>query len=218
MSILNRLSLPPSPRLRRGHLDDAALAAIWTDASIAGGEPSHPHLLECAQCREGMEAFGTWMEGLRLDAVTEADEAFPAGRLAAQHAHIFRRIEAAEHPVRVIRFPTFSRPMAPGTSHARRWITAAAAAGLIVGVAVGQLTDVRRSLTGGATSAVFRPIVPSGADRPAARVQPAALVENDSDAAFMAEVDVSLTRNSLGQLRALDEITPRGSLLEDRRR
>lgn len=218
MSILNRLSLPPSPRLRRGHLDDAALAAIWTDASIAGGEPSHPHLLECAQCRAGMDAFGTWMEGLQLDAVTEADEAFPAGRLAAQHAHIFRRIEAAEHPVRVIAFPTFSRPMAPGTSHVRRWITAAAAAGLIVGVAVGQLTNLRHSLTGGATSEVFRSVVPPRADRPVARVQPAALTVNESDATFMAEVDASVSRNSLAQLRALDEITPRAPLFEDRRR
>lgn len=210
MSILNRLSLGR-------HFDDVALAEVWTDASIAGGEPSHPHLVECAQCRARMDAFGTWMDLLRLDAVTEADEAFPAGRLAAQHAHIFRRIEAAERPVRVIAFPTFSRPMSLGTSHVRRWITAAAAAGLIVGVAVGQLTNLRPSLTGGATSAVFRPVVPPRPDRAVARVQPATLAVNDSDAAFMAEVDVSLTRNSLAQLRALDEITPR-PLFEDRQR
>lgn len=211
MSILNRLSLGR-------HLDEAALAAIWTDASIDGGEPSHPHLGTCAQCRARMDAFTTWIDDLRQDAVAEADEAFPAERLAAQHAHIFRRIEAAERPTRVIAFPTFSRPMSPGTSHVRRWITAAAAAGLIVGVAVGQLMDLRHSVTGDATSAELRRVVPPRSDRPVARVQPVNLTMNDSDAAFMAAVDASLSRNSLAELRALDEITPRAPLFEDRRR
>ena len=36
--------------------------------------------------------------------------------------------------------------------------------------------------------------------------------------AFMAEVDASVSRNSLAELRALDEITPRAPLFEDRRR
>lgn len=211
MSILNRLSLG-------GHLDDAALAAIWTDASVAGGEPAHPHLAGCAQCRVRMDGFATWMDGLRLDAVSEADEAFPADRLAAQHAHVMRRIEAAERPARVIAFPTFSRPMSPGASHVRRWITAAAAAGLIVGVGVGQFMDLRHSAIGDATSAEFRPIDPPRSDRPASRVQPVSASMNDSDAKFMADVDASLSHNSLAELRALDEITPRAPLFEGRRR
>lgn len=191
---------------------------MWTDASIAGGEASHPHLAACTQCRVRMEAFTAWMEDVRLEGVSEADEAFPAERLAAQHAHIFRRIEAAERPARVIAFPSFSHPMSSGTSHARRWIAAAAAAGLIVGVGVGQLMDLRRSITGGSSSAQFSAIDPPRSDRPVSRVQPISATVNDRDAAFMADVDASLSRNSLAELRALDAITPRAPLSEGRQR
>ncbi len=204
MSILNRLSLG-------GHLDDGALAAIWTDGA---GEPAHPHLAECASCRARMEALTTWLAQVRVDAVNEADEAFPAERLAAQHAHILRRIDAAERPARVIAFPSFSRPLSTGTSHARRWIAAAAAAGLIVGVGVGQLMDVRHALIGGASSAEVRAINPPAPDRPASRVQPASTTMNDSDAAFMAAIDQSVSHNSLSELHALDAITPRAPLFD----
>lgn len=210
MRIHNRLSL-------ERHLDDADLAAVWTDASATGSEPSHPHLADCAQCRARMDAFVAWMEDLRSIGVSEADDAFPAERLAAQQAHIFRRIEAAEHPARVIAFPTFSRPMSPGTSHVRRWITAAAAAGLIVGVAVGQLMDVRHNLLSG-TVAEFRHAAPQPSDRQSARVERAGVSDADTDAAFMAEIDASVRHNSLAELHALDAITPRAPLAETRPR
>src|SRR5213075_3472379 len=91
--------------------------------------------------------LSSWLDTLQSDATTEADEAFPPERLAAQHAQIFRRLEAAERPARVIAFPKFAQPLTSRTSHASRWIAAAAAAGLIVGVGVGQLMDLRHSLT-----------------------------------------------------------------------
>lgn len=204
MSILNRLSLG-------GHLDDAALAAIWTGAA---GEPSHAHLAACAPCRARMEALATWLEEVRLEAVNEADDAFPAERLAAQHAHILRRIEATERPARVIAFPSFSRPLSTGTSHARRWIAAAAAAGLIVGLGVGQLMDLRHAITGGSSSAELRVMSPTAPERPASRVQPVSATINDRDAAFMAAVDQSVSHNSLSELHALDAITPRAPLFD----
>ena len=208
MPILNQLS-----RVR--HLDDAALAATWAEASVAGIEPSHPHLAMCPDCRARLEAFGEWMNGLRREAVVEADEHFPAERLAAQQAHILRRIEAAERPARVIAFPTFARPMSPGTSHARRWIAAAAAAGLIVGLGVGQLMDLRHSVPGSLASSDFRR--PEAA-RQVSTIQPVSASVNDNDAAFMADVDRSLSHNSLTQLHALDAITPRAPLSDGRQR
>lgn len=208
MSILNRLSIAR-------HLDDAALAAIWTDASVEDREPSDAHLRECAQCRARMAAFNAWMDELRLDGVAEADEAFSAERLAVQHAHILRRIEAAERPARVITFPTFSRPMSQSSSHMRRWITAAAAAGLIIGVALGQVMDLRQTLTRRSAPAELGSIAPPRSDRPAG-IQTASVTTPDPDAAFMAEVDASVSRHSLGELRAIDEFTPRAPLPEGR--
>ena len=114
MSILDRLN---------GHLDDRALAAIWTDASIDRAQPAHPHLESCAECRTRLAAFSSWLDDLRTDANAEADEAFPAERLAAQQAQILRRLESAGRPARVIAFPRFAQPISATTSNARRWVS-----------------------------------------------------------------------------------------------
>jgi hypothetical protein len=115
-------------RRMTSHLDDAALAELWTNA-LAGGStpPDHPHLQACAECRVRFTSFSSWMTGIRDDAIAEAELGLTADRLAAQHAQIFRRIEAAERPARVITFPKYSagdnRP-----SPVRRWVAAATAA------------------------------------------------------------------------------------------
>jgi hypothetical protein len=195
MSLLNRLRLS-------AHLDDAALAAIWTD-----GRPSHPHLTTCASCRARFAEFSSWLENMRVDAVTEADDYFSAERLATQQAQIFRRLEAAERPARVIAFPRFAQPLSSRSSHASRWIAAAAAAGLIVGVGVGQLMDLRHSLTVRDTPAAQTQLVdaPLTARRDA-RVQP---ISAARDELFLSELEASLSRASVPELRALDAFTPR---------
>ena len=52
-------------------------------------------------------------------------------------------------------------------------------------------------------------------DRPAG-IQTASVTTPDPDAAFMAEVDASVSRRSLGELRTIDEFTPRAPLPEGR--
>jgi hypothetical protein len=184
------------------HLDDAALAAIWTD-----GRPSHPHLTTCASCRVRFAEFSSWLENMRVDAVTEADDYFSAERLATQQAQIFRRLEAAERPARVIAFPRFAQPLSSRSSNASRWIAAAADAGLIVGVGVGQLMDLRHSLTVRDTPAAQTQLVdaPLTARRDS-RVQP---ISATRDEAFLSELEASLSRASVPELRALDAFTPR---------
>jgi hypothetical protein len=195
MSLLNRLRLS-------AHLDDAALAAIWTD-----GRLSHPHLSACAACRTRFAEYSAWLENMRVDAVTEADEHFSAERLMAQQAQIFRRLEAAERPARVIAFPKFTQPLSSRSSHASRWIAAAAAAGLIVGVGVGQLMDLRHSLTLPENPSLQARVADASAGaRREARVQ---TVSTTRDEAFLSELDASLSRSAVPELRALDAFTPR---------
>ena len=197
MSILNRLRLT-------AHLDEAGLIAIWTDASTTGVRQLHPHLENCAACRTRFAELSSWLESVRIDARSEAHESFPAERLAAQQALIFRRLEAAERPARVIAFPRFAQPLTSRTSHASRWIAAAAAAGLIVGVGVGQLMDLRHSLARPqATQARLSPTVNAGRD---ARVQSLSAAR---DEAFLSELDATLSRASVPELRALDAFTPK---------
>jgi hypothetical protein len=198
VSILNRLKLD-------GHLDDRALTAIWTDAAMAGGQPSHPHLDTCGACRARLAAFSAWMDDLRDDAAAEAGEAFPAERLTAQRAQILRRIEAAERPARVIAFPRFARPMSATATSARRWVASAAAAGLIVGVALGQIMDLRHSFLGPA------PVVdaPMAAARPASPggVQPASFTMSDEE--LMSRIEEFEARRIPESLTAYDALTPR---------
>jgi hypothetical protein len=202
VSILNRLRLT-------AHLDDAGLTALWTDAWTTGVRQQHPHLESCATCRARFADLSSWLDTLRVDAGAEADESFSPERLAAQQAQIFRRLEAAERPARVIAFPRFAQPLTSRTSHASRWIAAAAAAGLIVGVGVGQLMDLRHSLsTPPATQARVAPVTMARGLDP--RMQP---INVTRDEAFLSELDASLSRAAVPELRAIDAFTPRAGEL-----
>lgn len=129
-------------RLTSQHLDDAGFAELWTNATAEGAPAAHPHLRRCAECRLRFASFSSWLHELRVDAIAEAEAMIPAERLAAQQAQIFRRLEAAERPARVIAFPKV--PVEPHRPiSGRRWIAGAAAAGLLVGLGLGQWLDLR---------------------------------------------------------------------------
>ena len=198
VSILNRLRLSP-------HLDDDGLAAIWTDEATSGVRRAHPHLEGCQSCRTRFAELSARLESVRIDATTEADENFPAERLAAQQALIFRRLEAAERPARVIAFPRFAQPLTSRTSHASRWVAAAAAGGLIVGVGVGQLMDFRHSFTPQRQPTTAQARVSAPPASLGGELRPS----DTRDEAFLSELDASLSRAAVPELRALDELTPR---------
>jgi hypothetical protein len=187
------------------HLDEAALVSLWTDGTLAATSPvAHPHLERCAACRNRFAELASWLDTIRMDAISAADEHFSAERLAAQNAQILRRLEAAERPARVIAFPTFTQPLTSRSSHASRWIAAAAAAGLIVGVGVGQLMDLRHSLT---------PRAPADAHRTTTAPPMAAATvplpkPGGREELFLSELDASISR-APAELRALDAFTPR---------
>lgn len=203
VSILDRLRV-------NGHLDDTVLVQLWTERSLSDGAARlavHPHLQACSVCRLRLAALDDWMAELRTDANAEADQAFPVERLAAQQAQVLRRLAAAERPARVIAFPRLTRPLSSSTSPVRRWVAAAAAAGLVVGLGLGQVMDLRRPL--GAARAIneARP-ESSRPDRlPSGIVTVSTTSLPDT---FLMDLDASLARQSMPEgLRALDEFTPR---------
>lgn len=196
MSILNRLRLD-------SHLDDAAIAAVWAGSTLEGRPVSDRHLEACAACRARVDEFSGWLAQVRVEGMAEADDRFPADRLALQHAQIVRRLEVADRPPRVIAFPKASAPLTSRSSHASRWIAAAAAAGLIVGVGVGQVMDLRQAIGGEPAGVEARlSVQPPVAAAPV----PAA---TGGDEAFLSELDASLARPSVPELRAIDDFTPR---------
>jgi hypothetical protein len=198
VSIINRLRLS-------AHLDEAALVSLWTDGTLGGSPVAHPHLERCSACRNRFGELASWLDTMRLDAVVEADEHFSAERLATQNAQIFRRLEAAERPARVIAFPTFTQPLTSRSSHASRWVAAGLAAGLIVGLGVGQMVDLRHSLTprnpvDGRLTATA-PAVTAAATVPLPK-------PGGREELFLSELDASISR-APAELRALDAFTPR---------
>ena len=206
VSLLSRYG---AGRLR--HLDDSRFADLWSRAVASGESVSDPHLSTCAECQSRYAAFTDWLERIHDDARDEAEDAFPPDRLASQQAQVMRRLEALERPARVIMFPRFGRPVTSTQGHAQRWIAAAAAAGLVIGLAAGQFFDVRH---------IFTPVVrtpqlqsaravtqgpPSGPQIVPASASNSAV----SDETLFFGGDPARTSGHLQMLRAIDDITPR---------
>jgi hypothetical protein len=192
---------------RQRHLDETACLEIWTAAS-SGERPAAEHLDECASCRARYSALAAWLDTLREEALSEADEAFPAEKLAAQHAHILRRLEAMERPARVIAFPKFARPISTQHHGARRWIAAAAVAGLVIGLAGGQVIDLRHRSTPRSTYPA--PVTRLGEAGPSTQATYRRVSLTSDEAVFMEMPTESASYAEMPEpLRALDGLTPR---------
>jgi len=199
-----------SPLLTRRHLDDRAIAALWS-ARTAGSPPGSrstgdAHVGECTQCRARYDAFADWLADARADAIGEAEEVFPPERLAAQHAQILRRLEALDRPARVIAFPRFSQGTVAARRGPQRWIAAAAAAGLIVGLGAGELRDFRRTMRRGAPAGYLSGPPRSPVTQTAVgALQPVVLTADD---AFLYDSEEASTSSRVEALHALDALTP----------
>jgi hypothetical protein len=200
------------------HLNDDRFADIWSTAAASGQPAADAHLADCAQCRSRYAAFTSWLDRMQSDAIGEADEAFPPERLAMQQAQIMRRLEGLERPARVIAFPRFSRPATSAPGHAQRWVAAAAAAGLVIGLAAGQFFDIRQAFTPRQTPAPAqnaRLVTPPPSGVPS--VVPASVTSSVSDETLFFGGDPSRISERLAELRSMDDITPRARDLDQPR-
>lgn len=144
------------------------------------------------------------LEAYRAAACAEADAHFDDRALEAQRHKILARLEHLGHPAKVIRFPKAGFGDNPPGTVNRRWISVAAAAGLIIGILGGQLVHLvpqQRRLSPMATS--IAPSAPVASARP--KIVP---ISTDVDDRFLEEVDLAMQVRSAGELRALDEFTP----------
>ena len=191
-------------RLGRGHLTDRDFANLWVASESAAGT-SDPHLDGCAACRARYDAFERWIVGVGNELRAEADEAFPADRLSAQQAQIARRLETLERPARVIAFPKAARAVISGNSHVRRWVTAAAAAGLIAGVGLGQIVPLRTAIQVKPRAATSTPaqLTAHETQQIAQQLTPEATLRNDEDV-----LSEAFARPRISTLSALDDMTP----------
>lgn len=142
------------------------------------------------------------LEAYRAAACAEADAHFDERALESQRHKILARLAHLGHPGKVIRFPKTPRVELPAVSVNRRWISVAAAAGLLIGLLGGQLVHLMpqqtRRLAPMATS-----IAPSAPARPSF-----VPVLASADDGLLGEIELVMQVRIANELRALDEFTP----------
>lgn len=143
------------------------------------------------------------LDAYRAAACAEADALFDERALETQRHKILARLAFLGHSAKVIRFPVAPHGDVPAHTVNRRWISVAAAAGLIIGLLGGQLVHLvpqpARRLAPMTTT-----IAPSAARPDFAP----ALVTYPQDDGLLDEVDFAVQVRSVSELRALDELTP----------
>ncbi len=190
----------------RRHLTDAQMieASVGhaAGAGLASQSPDHVehHLHDCAECRSRHESLRGLLADATSASVADADAAFPLDRLTRQHQHIMERVEQLTQAGRVISFPSaFGRVTPPSAANGSRWVAAAAAAGLVVGLLGGHLThDLRIQ-----PSATFAGRAPASATH--AVVVP---VSQPGEEELLGQVEVAFEGRGPSALRPLDALTP----------
>lgn len=158
----------------------------------------------CAACRARYEAFDRWAEDLAEDVREDAEDTMSPERYALQQAQIARRLEMLDRPGRVIAFPKAARAIIGGHSHVGRWVAAAAAAGLIAGVGLGQMVPGLFSSPAHVPHEVVEPqLTTSRASLRPHAMQPVPASFDETQ--FLSDTFVD-TR--VKDLRALDDMTP----------
>jgi hypothetical protein len=182
---------------RRSHVSDDRLVAVATDGPSASEQA---HFDACAVCAARRARLESLLLEVVNTAAAETDALFTTDRLTTQRARILQRVGIDGRPARVIAFPRH------GTSDSRlfrtrpssRWVAAAAAAGLAVGLVVGRMSlperpRARRQLS---VSARFEPPSP---------MVPATLRVSDEE--FLGQIE-NAVRGPAEVLRPLNELTP----------
>jgi hypothetical protein len=162
------------------------------------------------------------MDNLRTQGTADADALFTPERLRLQQQQIARRLAQVGRPARVLSFPGrpggfVRRTMTDPASHAApRWVAAAVAAGLFVGVAVGASyqfgahSRVAQQLL--ARQMANRAIAAPAAATPVRQTPVATRGESPAqvaaDDAFLSDLEVALERPHTRELVAFDAFTP----------
>lgn len=183
------------------HLSDEDLLALIESAT------SDAHLDGCERCSTRHAELLCLIA--ELDVVhAEADAAFDEERLLHQRTHILRRLDRNNGPAKVLRFPAAAdgeRSIHVMSAAGRRWVAAAAIAGVLVGIFSGRLLTRQADRDGADAMRRTRSIaIARGVN---SSVVPADL-RRSGDEVLLEEVDSALTQPGVNELVAIDAITP----------
>ena len=143
------------------------------------------------------------LEAYRAAACAEADAHFDERALETQRHKIMARLAHLGHPAKVIRFPKAGAVDASAGRVNRRWISVAAAAGLIIGLVGGQLVHFVPQ-SNRRVSPIATTVAPSAPESGPTFVP----ISASLDDGFLGEIEVAMEMRGAPELRALDEFTP----------
>ena len=202
------------------HLRDKCLLALLfppahgTTSAGSGPEVLNTHLSACASCAGRLEELRAFLDSLTEQNAADLDATFAPDHFARQRASILHRLERAtkpHQPVRILRFPAAARPALACVHAARRWLGAAAAAGVLAGVGIGQFVHLHPESTSAAESmliAAASTTVSREGPKPTPASNGLTSLETGDDA-FMDQVESVLVDSQIQELSTLDAITPR---------
>jgi hypothetical protein len=196
---------------RARHLHDDSLFEAYR-AELEGTvlEPfAATHLSTCHNCARRLRELAAFMDDLRVGGDQDVDEIFTPERLRVQQQQIAHRLEHLGQVARVLSFPARvmgHRMTRTALRIAPRWAIAAAAAGLLVGVAMGTVMDPVGRHTPTAPAALPIAFQLEPAQNEPTEVDPP--FEAD-DEAFLTELETALSGPRNEELMPFDELTPR---------
>jgi len=200
--------------LRHAHVPTerlAVLALAGTDDEQGADAEALAHVSTCHRCATALSRLMTDLEELRHEAVHEADAHFPEAALEAQKVRVLDRLTHIGHAARVLPFPI--RAVASSASRPvvnRRLVSAAAAAGLVIGLITGQMMHIapwQRQRQPEARASAAQTSAPAHA-----AIVPIAATASLTDYVTLTEVDSAVQLRRAADVLALDVLTPAGDI------
>jgi hypothetical protein len=142
------------------------------------------------------------LEAYRAAACAEADAHFDERALETQRNKILAKLANLGHPGKVIRFPRAPQGELPTGRVNRRWISVAAAAGLLIGLLGGQLVNIVSQPTRRSA-----PIATSMAPSAPSSLPSFVPVSVPLDDGLLGEIELVMQSRTANELRALDAFT-----------
>src|SRR5688572_1034529 len=189
--------------MKRAHLSDDRLIEICLADSLALID--EPHLRNCERCERRRLVLASTLGDVTERAMSEVEAAFPADRLARQHARILQQVDHLGRPARVIAFPAghAAETARPAARRVRRWIaaTGAVAAAFLVGIFTEHLAHLAPAGLWPDVRMTSRAV-----DTVAVRTVAASLSDDDE---LLGQIELAVVSAGPAALRPLDALTPR---------
>ncbi len=196
--------------LRHAHVPTerlAVLALAGTDDEQGADAEALAHVSTCHVCATSLSRLMTELDDLRHEALHEADAHFPETMLEQQRTRVLERLAHVGHAARVLPFPI--RAVSAGVTRPvvnRRLVSAAAAAGLLIGLITGQVMHFAPWQRGRQIETRTAPVQ---AAAPAhAGIIPIAATASLTDYVTLTEVDSAVQLRRAADVLAFDMLTP----------